>query len=133
MSRDEADRIADQILHQAKLANRGHRTPVHTSIPLLCRCRELRALPQRVQLEVIREARHEVTRNPVYVLLGLAWIVLIVALWIFVVAPLRRASLITPLIGISWINPFLVREWLLRRRVQMIALERQSLALISDQ
>ena len=122
LPKDQADRVGEAIIEEARLAasSRWRRRPVQ--IPLLCRCQELGALPRALQTKLVRQASRETVRSWRFVLVVLTWAaVWIYAFWTLTMSGHHMAGLVFPLVLINWAVLHLLRGLFLRPRVRVMA------------
>ena len=123
LSKDQANRVAEELLAQSRSSKFGFMDPAGIPAPPAYQCRELRALPQRLQHEVVRQAIREVGTNRTFLLIFLAWMTGCAVLWFFGQTLVRPPQGPIPALFLSLILPFAVRLFLVRRAVKLIALE----------
>jgi hypothetical protein len=121
LQKTQAYVIADEILKQARHASLEKHTTAFSSVALLYRCRELRALPRWMQTEVVRHATQSVAQSPIFILVVLAWLLVIGALWMYGTELAGKSAFTGPLIVASWGVPLFLRGALVRREVRLIA------------
>ena len=123
LSKDQANCVAEELLAQARSSKFGFIDPAGIPAPPAYQCRELRALPQGLQHEVVRQARHSVGTNQTFVLIFLVWMAGCAALWVFGQTLMRPPFSPIPVLFLSLMLPFAVRLFLVRRAVKLIASE----------
>lgn len=130
LSRDDANRIAEQILHQAHATRQGGHTLAPRRVPILYRSPALDALPRSVQAELLQAARQAALRSWPFIVTTFLWLALIVGAWIGTVSHHKTVHLIAPFLVWSWLAPLLVRGLVARHRVRLLATQRlaQSIA-----
>lgn len=122
LSKEQASQIADELLSQARLNKFEFLDPAGASVPLMYRCRDLRSLPNGLQVEVVRQAAKEVAKSPLFLCLLFVWVLALGAIWM--VKPTligTKADMVMPLIVFGWLVPFALRGVLVRRTVKSIA------------
>ena len=120
LSNATINRIADELLDQARTSKFGITDPSGIPVPHLYRCPDLARLPQGIQQEVVDRANREASASPLF-LLSVLVSMLVVALLYFANAtgprhlPPYAFPVVVPLL------PLLVRALLVRRAVRLIA------------
>ena len=131
LSTQNANRIADDIMQQARLDKLSQLTQVVPSLPLLCRFREMRSLPQQVQQAVVRQATADVLRTPAYIVSLLLSILMLGVVWWSALGATFEAKAIIPLSVLAIAIPVLLRALLVRYRARAIAAQIHVLGLES--
>jgi hypothetical protein len=121
LTKEQADRIADDLLAQARTRKFGFTDPAGVPVSPVYQCRDLRSLPDGLQLEVVLQATKEVATGPLFLVLMLVWLLVLCALWLFVPRLIATPAAIVPLISCSWLVPLAVRTVLIRRTVRLVA------------
>jgi hypothetical protein len=117
LSKEEANAIADTLLDEARAARPRRSEPV----PLLYRCRALRALPNELQSEVVREARKKVATNGWFLGAMLLWFAALAALLITRHGFLDTSGFAPMVTTLCWLVPLTVQGALVRRNATSIA------------
>jgi hypothetical protein len=126
ISKDEAERVGDAIVEQARLVTLSRRKRSRVRIPLLCRCTELNSLPPSLQADVVVQAGLEVMRSWRFILAVLAWVVVwSYAFWTLTISANRTSSLVFPFVTGCWTVAYLLRGVFLRSRVRASAAKLQ--------
>lgn len=77
-----ANRIADELLEQARSSRFGFTDPAGIPVAPLYRCRDLERLPQGLQLEIVDRANRETSATPLFIAAITAWVLSIAAVYI---------------------------------------------------
>jgi hypothetical protein len=126
ISKDQADRVGDAIVEQARLVTASRRQRSPARIPLLCRCPELNSLPRSLQMDVVVQAGREIVRSWRFILAVLGWMVVwTYAFWTLTASGNRMSSLVFPCVTGGWGVVYLLRSLFLRYRVRAIAAKLQ--------
>ncbi len=122
LSKAQADRLADELLDQARNSKFGITDPSGMPVPPLYQCRELGSLPQGLQKEIVRKTTLEVGASRVLVLATIAWGVALVLAFALELSVFGRPLVPYPLLIIAPpLVPLLLRALLVRRAVRLVA------------
>lgn len=91
------DRIADDLLHQARTSLFGFTDPSGVPVALVYRCKELARLPRGMQQEIVRRATKAFYRCPAGLLLMFLGMAALFALW------LAGIGLFDSGLGLAWL------------------------------
>lgn len=121
LSKAQANRIADELLEQARASRFGLTDPSGTPVAPLYQCRSLGRLPQGLQQEIVRKATQEVGSSPVFLLAVAAWIVALAL--VYAIEPIVFGMRLVPsaFMIVAPLAPLLFRALLVRRAVKQIA------------
>lgn len=126
ISKDQAERVGDAIVEEARLVTLSRRKRSRIRIPLLCRCPELNSLPPSLQADVVVQAGLEVMRSWRFILAELVWVVVwSYAFWTLTISGNRTSSLVFPFVTSGWAVAYLLRGVFLRSRVRASAAKLQ--------
>jgi hypothetical protein len=126
LPKDQADRVGEAIVEQARLATLSRRRQSHVRIPLLCRCPELGSLPRPLQEELVGQATHEIGRSWSFILAALVWVgVWMYELWTLTMSGHRMSGLVLLFVMVNWAVLQLLRGLFLRFRVRAMAAQLQ--------
>lgn len=116
-------RIANELLDQARLSKFGFTDPSGIPLPPLYRCRELDALPQGLQQEILRKTTLETSASPLFLLAVAGWIVALAL--VYALESRLGGELLVPtaLLILAPLAPFLFRALLVRRAARLVARE----------
>lgn len=129
LSRDQADRIAEKTLQDARSATPNRRPPARTHIPFLYRSAAMVALPPPIQAEVLRTARRDALRSAPFLIALFAWLALVAVVWMSVISPNRHSNWSIPFTVPIYLLPCLVQCLVTRIRVREMATQLHALAL----
>ena len=121
MSKAQAERIADELLEQARASKFGFPDPSGMPVAPLYQSRSIRRLPQGLQTEIVRKARLAVGSSPWFVLAVVAWIVAIALVYVFEPTVLGFRTVPSAFMIMAPLAPLLLRALLVRRAVREIA------------
>lgn len=123
LSQAAVDRIADELLEQARARKFGFTDPSGMPVPLLYRCRQLQALPQGLQQEIVDRAARETASHLWFVpiMFGTIAVVIMAAVFLYVLAlpGTRTLPFIFP--AVTALLPFLFRAVMTGVAVRRIA------------
>lgn len=127
LPKDQAERIGEVIIEQARLATLSRRRRLFVRIPLLCRCPELDSLPRSLQAHLVGQARQEIWRSWRFILAVLALVaVCTYALWTLTMSGHRTSDLVLFFVIVNWAVLQLLRSLFLRARVRALAVRLRS-------
>lgn len=121
MSKAQAERIADELLEQARASRFGFPDPSGMPVAPLYQCRSMRSLPQGLQTEIVRQATLAVGSSAWFVLAVLAWIVAIALVYVFEPTVLGFRTVPSAFMILAPLAPLLLRALLVRGAVRKIA------------
>jgi len=121
LSKAQANRIADELLEQARASRFGFTDPSGAPVAPLYQCRSLGRLPQGLQQEIVRKASQEVGSSPWFLLAVAAWIVALAL--VYAIEPIVFGVQLVPsaFMIVAPLAPLLLRALLVRRAVKQIA------------
>lgn len=120
LSKAQANRIADELLEQARASRFGFTDPSGMPVPPLYQCRAMRHLPQGLQAEIVRKATLAVGFSPLFILATLAWIV-VLALVYALDPTVSGIGVSTVFLIPAPLAPLLFRALLVRSAVRKVA------------
>lgn len=122
LSKNQANKIAEDIIRQAELSNTKNRKFVSIYTSLLYRCRELYSLKPWQRVEVVRQATNEVSTNRLFLFLIFSWLGLI-SFWFFsLTTPARSQWLFSYMFACCSVT-LILRVVFIRHEVRKIANE----------
>lgn len=121
LSKDQANRIADELLEQARASRFGFTDPSGMPVPPLYQCRSMRHLPQGLQSEIVRKATLAVGSSPWFMLIVAAWIVALALVYAIEPTVLGVRLVPSAFMIMAPLAPLLFRALLVRRAVRKIA------------
>lgn len=121
MSKAQAERIADELLEQARASRFGFPDPSGMPVAPLYQSRGMRRLPPGLQTEIVRKATLAVGSSAWFVLAVLAWIVAIALVYVFEPTVLGFRTVPSAFMILAPLAPLLLRALLVRRAVREIA------------
>ncbi len=121
MSKAQAERIADELLEQARASRFGFPDPSGMPVAPLYQCRSMRRLPPGLQTEIVRKARLAVGSSPWFVLAVVAWIVAIALVYVFEPTVLGFRTVPSAFMILAPLAPLMLRELMVRGAARKIA------------
>ncbi|MFC0254425.1 hypothetical protein [Massilia consociata] len=121
LSKAQANRIADELLDQARARRFGFTDPSGIPVPPFYQCRSLRRLPQGLQREIVRKATSEAGWNPWFLLATAAWVAALALVYVFEPTVLGFRLVPSAFMIMAPLAPLLFRALLVRRAVRQIA------------
>ena len=121
LSKNQAERIADELLEQARASRFGFPDPSGMPVPPLYQCPSMRRLPQGLQSEIVRKARLAAGSSPWFILAVVAWIVAIALVYVFEPVVPGFKSVPSAFMILAPLAPLLFRELLARQAARKIA------------
>jgi hypothetical protein len=121
LSKAQAERIADELLEQARASRFGFPDPSGMPVPPLYQSRSMRRLPPGLQTEIVRQARLAVGSSAWFVLAVVVWIVAIALVYVFEPTVLGFRTVPSAFMILAPLAPLLLRALLVRRAVREIA------------
>lgn len=121
MSKAQAERIADELLEQARASRFGFPDPSGMPVAPLYQCRSMRRLPPGLQTEIVRKARLAVRSSPWFVLAVVAWIVAIALVYVFEPTVLGFRTVPSAFMILAPLAPLMLRELMVRGAARKIA------------
>lgn len=121
LSQTQANRIADELLEQARASRFGFTDPSGMPVPPLYQCRSMRRLPQGLQSEIVRKATLAVGSSLWFILAAVAWIVALALVYVFEPTVLGIKTVPSPFMILAPLAPLLLRALLVRGAVRKIA------------
>ncbi|CAN7210533.1 hypothetical protein [Massilia sp. LjRoot122] len=121
LSTATANRIADELLEQARSSRFGFTDPAGIPVAPLYRCRDLERLPQGLQLEIVDRATRETGATPLFIAAVTAWVLALASVYIVQPAVFSARMLPSGLFILAPLAPLLFRALLVRRAVRLIA------------
>lgn len=119
LSIDQADKIADVIVGQARNRRPDAWSVASPSVPLIYRSRELSSLPTWVQAVVVQEAQRTATSTPLFILATLALLLGLVGAFAYVLT--SKPALATSVV-LAAVSLPVALKLVVRREAQVIAL-----------
>lgn len=121
MSKAQAERIADELLEQARASRFGFPDPSGMPVARLYQCRSMRRLPQGLQTEIVRKATLAVGSSAWFVLAVVAWIVAIALVYVFEPTVLGFRTVPSAFMILAPLAPLMLRELMVRGAARKIA------------
>ncbi len=121
MSKAQTERIADELLEQARASRFGFPDPSGMPVAPLYQCRSMRRLPPGLQTEIVRKARLAVGSSPWFVLAVVAWIVAIALVYVFEPTVLGFRTVPSAFMILAPLAPLMLRELMVRGAARKIA------------
>lgn len=121
MSKAQAERIADELLEQARASRFGFPDPSGMPVAPLYQSRSMRRLPPGLQTEIVRKARLAVGSSPWFVLAVVAWIVAIALVYVFEPTVLGFRTVPSAFMILAPLAPLMLRELMVRGAARKIA------------
>lgn len=125
LSQATIDRIANELLEQARNSKFGFMDPSGMPVTPLYRCRDLQALPQGLQQEIVYRATREAGSNIWFMplMFGAIAAVIMAFFFLYVLAPAPSGTRVLPFIlpAMAPLLPMLFRTVLTRTAVRRIA------------
>jgi len=121
LSKAQAERIADELLEQARASRFGFPDPSGMPVAPLYQCRSMQRLPQGLQTEIVRKARLAVGSSPWFVLAVVAWIVAIALVYVFEPTVLGFRTVPSAFMILAPLAPLMLRELMVRGAARKIA------------
>jgi hypothetical protein len=121
LSKAQAERIADELLEQARASRFGFPDPSGMPVAPLYQCRSMRRLPPGLQTEIVRKARLAVGSSPWFVLAVVAWIVAIALVYVFEPTVLGFRTVPSAFMILAPLAPLMLRELMVRGAARKIA------------
>lgn len=125
LTKEQATAIADEIFHHGHLARLEKMNQRGNRISPLYSCKELRALPAWMRLEIVLQSQRAVARNLFFLAITLAWVIFCAISFIYGVSS-GQGNSYTGLIIIGWVFPIFVRFIFVRHVVKNISRELQT-------
>ncbi|WP_027866707.1 hypothetical protein [Massilia alkalitolerans] len=121
LSKAQTERIADELLEQARASRFGFPDPSGMPVAPLYQCRSMRRLPPGLQTEIVRKARLAVGSSPWFVLAVVAWIVAIALVYVFEPTVLGFRTVPSAFMILAPLAPLMLRELMVRGAARKIA------------
>lgn len=121
MSKAQAERIADELLEQARASRFGFPDPSGMPVPPLYQSRSMQRLPPGLQTEIVRKARLAVGFPPWFILAVVAWIVAIALVYVFEPTVLGFRTVPSAFMILAPLAPLMLRELMVRGAARKIA------------
>ncbi len=121
LSKATVDRIAEELLDEARASPFGVTDPSGVAVPHLYRCPDMASLPQGLQQEVVRKANQEVSSSAAFLFSLLLWLVALFLMYALGPDAPRERMLPYLFPVLVPVIPLLVRALIVRRAVKDIA------------
>jgi len=121
LSKAQAERIADELLEQARASRFGFPDPSGMPVPPLYQSRSMQRLPPGLQTEIVRKARLAVGFSPWFILAVVAWIVAIALVYVFEPTVLGFRTVPSAFMILAPLAPLMLRELMVRGAARKIA------------
>ncbi|GEM_PF-2024483 len=121
LSKAQAERIADELLEQARASRFGFPDPSGMPVAPLYQSRSMRRLPPGLQTEIVRKARLAVGFSPWFILAVVAWIAAIGLAYVIEPSVLGFQPTRSAFMMLAPLAPLMLRELLVRGAARKIA------------